>query len=144
MWKRLLAALDISVIFVLVSIALAGHQAWRIGFQGPQMAALMSFVPIIASMVAVLLMVVVPHLIDAERMSMSHAITLPLLHGSLTLLFTRMMVTRPNAVIAPNDVVSPIAYWLEPRPLILLVGAEFAILATLTALRGRNQQQPVS
>lgn len=139
-----MAALDISVIFVLVSIALAGNHAWRIGFQGPQMAALLSFVPIIASMVAVLLMVVVPNLIEPDRLSMAQAITLPALHGSLTLLFTRMLVTRPNAVIAPNEVVSPIAFWLEPRPLILLVAAECAILATLTALRGRNQQQPVS
>jgi hypothetical protein len=142
--KRLAIAADISVVFLLVACALAGQQAWRVGFQGPTLALLLAFAPIAASLITTLTMVVVPSLVDAEKLTFAHAITLPAIHCVFTMLIARMMVTRSNAVVAPHEVISPVAYWLDARPLLLLGLGEMVVLALIIALRRRNGDQPVS
>lgn len=142
--KRLAAAADISVVFLLVACALAGQQAWRTGFQGPTLALLLAFAPIAGSLLTTLMMVVVPSLLDSEKLTFAHAVTLPTIHCVFTMLIARMMVTRSSAVVAPHEVISPVAYWLEARSLLLLAVGEIIVLALIVSLRRRNGDQPVS
>lgn len=144
MLKRLAAASDIATTLILVALGLSLKEAWRSGFDLMRVGALTALGPVAAAFVLVLCLALIPPLFESERLSWQQAVTMPAIHGALTLMVTKMIATQPHAVVAARDVFAPAEHWLNPMALAWLVGIELAVLGVLAWLRGLNQGKPVS
>lgn len=144
MLKRLSAASDVATLLILVALALAAKDAWRSGFDPLRVGALISVAPIVGALLLLLCLMVVPPLFEPGRFTWREAMTMPVLHGALTLMVSKMISTKPDAVVATREVLAPIEHWLNPAALAWMVGVELVALGALAALRSRNGGEPVS
>lgn len=144
MLKRLSAASDVATLLILVTLGLAAKEAWRSGFDPLRVGALISVAPIVGALALLLCLLLVPSLFEPGRFTWREALTMPAIHGALTLMVSKMISTQSHAVVATQEVLAPIEHWLNPAALVWMVGIEVVALGTLAALRGRNGGEPVS
>lgn len=144
MLKRLSAASDVATLLILVALGLAAKEAWQSGFDPLRVGALISVAPIVGALVLLLCLMAVPALFEPGRFTWREAITMPVIHGALTLMVTKMISTKSHAVVATQEALVPIEHWLNPAALAWMVGIELAALGALAALRSRNGGEPVS
>lgn len=144
MLKRLSAATDVATTLMLVTVGLAAKEAWTTGIEPLRVGVLIALAPVVASLVLLLCLMAIPALFEPGKFTWREAVTMPAIHGSLTVMVTMMISTQPHAVVATNEVLTPLQHWLRPAALLWLVGMEVAALGALAALRSRNGGQPVS
>jgi len=142
MLKRMSAVSEYATIGFIVAIALAGHEAWRSGLD--VIAVVLSlFAPVAAMLLAVLVLGSIPDAVPQEP-TLGQAISWPAVHVSFTLMISRMLMTGPNVMVAPHEAATPLLYWLQPRPLILLGITEAVIIAVLLTFRRSTARESVS
>lgn len=142
MLKRMAAASEYATIGFIVAIALAGHEAWRSGLDIVAVV-LILFAPVAAMLLALLVLGSIPDAMPHPP-SLGHAISWPAVHVSFTLMISRMLMTGPNVMVAPHEAATPLIYWLQPRPLILLGITEALIVAVLVSFRRSAARESVS
>lgn len=144
MLKRLNSVADLALVFLLVPLALAAHDVWKQGSDFGSTLPMLMAAPLMGSLAAALGMLVVSPLMPPDRLMFAQAVTLPAIHAVFTSLFARALVTRPSAMVAPHEALSPVAWWLQPCPLLLMVLIEALIVTMLVFFRSRMDEEPVS
>lgn len=142
MLKRMGGVSEYATFGFLVAVALAGHEAWRSGLD-VSVFILSLFAPVAAMLLAVLVLGMIPDSLP-ERPTFAQAISWPAVHVSFTLMISRMLMTGPNVMVAPNEVAAPLTYWLQLRPLILLGVTQAVIIAAVVGLRRSEGRESVS